>query len=87
MEKKPHPLDPPGVWDNPTNVRRLLHVFYAVCAVLFLFDFVVHRHMVHIWEHLWGYYAIFGWVACVILVLVAKELRKILMRGEDYYDR
>ena len=87
MEKKPHTLDPPGLWDNPRNVKRLLYVFYFICTVLFLVDFFVHRHMIHTWEHLWGFYAIYGWVACVILVLVAKELRKVLMRPDDYYDR
>jgi hypothetical protein len=34
----------------------------------------------------WGFYAIYGFVACVILVLVAKEMRKLVMRDEDYYD-
>ena len=87
MEKKTNPLDPPGIWDNPRNVKKLLYGFYIICGILFLVDFLVHRHMVHSWEYLWGFYAIFGWVACVILVLVAKELRKVLMRTEDYYDR
>ena len=87
MEKKTHPLKPIGLWDNPRNVKRLLYGFYIICAVLFLVDLFVHRHMTHPWEHLWGFYAIYGWVACVILVLVAKELRKVLMRREDYYDR
>ena len=79
--------DPPGLWDDSRNVKRLLLVFYAICAALFLVDFVAHRHTVHPWEHMWGFYAIFGWIACVILVLVAKELRKVLMRREDFYDR
>ena len=26
-------------------------------------------------------------LACVALVLIAKQLRKVLMRPEDYYDR
>ena len=43
--------------------------------------------MVHPFEGLWGFYAIYGFVACVILVLLAKEMRKLLMRDEDYYDR
>jgi len=42
---------------------------------------------VHPFEALWGFYAIYGFVACVVLVLLAKEMRKILMRDEDYYDR
>ena len=38
-------------------------------------------------EGWFGFYALYGFVACVLLVLVAKQLRKILMRDEDYYDR
>lgn len=75
------------IFDNPANVRRVLQALVAVCALLFLADFVVHRHVQHPWEHLWGFYAIYGFVACVILVLVAKEMRKVVMRDEDYYER
>jgi hypothetical protein len=33
-----------------------------------------------------GFYAFYGFVACVLLVLIAKQMRKVLMRKEDYYD-
>ncbi len=73
------------VFDNPRNVKRVLHILYAACAVTLLLDFVIHRHVMHRWEHLWGFYAVYGFVACVLLVLIAKEMRKVLMRSEDYY--
>ena len=38
-------------------------------------------------EHWFGFHGLFGFVACVGLVLTAKALRRILMRPEDYYDR
>ena len=74
------------VFDDPRNVKRLLRVLYVVCAGLVLIDFVHHRHVAHSWENLWGFYAVYGFVACVALVLIAKEMRKLLMRSEDYYD-
>jgi hypothetical protein len=37
-------------------------------------------------ENVIGAYGIYGFVACVALVLTAKELRKLLKRDEDYYD-
>ena len=74
------------IFDDPRNLKRLLRVFFTLCAVLLLLDVVHHRHMIHPWEHLWGFYGIFGFVACVALVLIAKEMRKVLMRPEDYYD-
>lgn len=72
-------------FDKPENIKRVLHVFYAICALLFAADFVIHRHIYHSWEKLPGFYAIFGFVACVVLVLVATQMRKLLMRDEDYY--
>ncbi|MGD8933574.1 MAG: hypothetical protein PVF35_02245 [Gammaproteobacteria bacterium] len=74
------------LFDDPRNVSRLLRVFYAICILLFLLDFILHRHVKHSWEGITGFYAVFGFAACVTLVLVAKQMRKILMRKEDYYD-
>jgi hypothetical protein len=74
------------IFDDPANVKRVIHALYGVCALSLLADFFVDRHVDHPGEALFGFYALYGFVACVILVLVAKELRKVLMRGEDYYD-
>ena len=74
------------LFDNPRNVSWLFRGFYGICIVLFILDFILHRHVTHSWENLSGFYALFGFVACVTLVLTAKQLRKILKRKEDYYD-
>ena len=74
-------------FDDPNNVKRVLYGFYAGCVILFMLDFVIHRHVYHSWENLWGFYPIFGFVACVVLVIIAKWMRTFLMRSEDYYDR
>lgn len=79
--------DKTHIFDKPANVRRVLHLLYVVCALLFILDFVYHRHAVHPWEWLWGFYPVYGFIGCVVLVLVAKEMRKWLMRDEDYYER
>lgn len=82
-----NPRDDKRYWlDRPGSVRLLLWLLYAVCAALLLLDFVYHRHVLHSWEGLWGFYAVFGFAAYVALVLGAKEMRKFLMRDEDYYD-
>ncbi|MFQ5536694.1 MAG: hypothetical protein ACE5GJ_04505 [Gemmatimonadota bacterium] len=80
------PDEPPGMWDKKENVNRLLNVFYALSAILVLLDLVIHRHMVHPWEHIFGFYAWYGFIACWSLVVIAKQMRKVLMRPEDYYD-
>ncbi len=73
------------VFDNPRNVKRVIYVLYAVCAGSFLADWFVERHADHPWESLFGFYSFYGFGACVALVLIAKEMRKIIMRKEDYY--
>ena len=73
-------------FDKKENIQKILNVFYAVCALLFAADFVTHRHIYHSWEKIPGFYALFGFIACVILVLIATQMRKVLMRSEDYYE-
>jgi membrane protein YdbS with pleckstrin-like domain len=75
------------IFDKPENVRRLLRFLYLACVLLLAADLFLHRQVEHSWESLWGFYALFGFVACVSLVLIAKQLRKLLKRPEDYYDR
>lgn len=74
------------LFDNPHNVKRILRSLYVICALLFAMDFIVHRYTMHSWENLWGFYAIYGFVGCVMLVLIAKWMRRFLMRPENYYD-
>ena len=74
-------------WTIPRNVDRLVHGFYVVCGLLLVIDVFVPKHGPFAIEHIYGFYGIFGFVACVALVLIAKQLRRVLMRPEDYYDR
>lgn len=97
---EPSAPEPERFLDRPENVRKLLKVFFALCAVLLLLDLVdligvwtgiewLHykKHPHYSVENWFGFYGIYGLVGCVLLVLAAKVLRLIVMRGEDYYDR
>ena len=72
--------------DN-SNVRRVLYTLYSCCAVLLVIDFLYHRHSVHPWDSWRGFYALYGFVGCVLLVLSAKLLRKLVKRPADYYTK
>ncbi len=74
------------IFDNPRNVKRAIYALYAVCALSIVAELFISRHVDHPWEVLFGFYGVYGFVACTILVLAAKELRKVVMRKEDYYD-
>jgi drug/metabolite transporter (DMT)-like permease len=80
QEQKKH------LFDNPRNVSLVVRGLYLVCIVLILLDFIVHRHISIEWERFPGFYGLFGFIACVAIVLIAILLRKALRRREDYYD-
>lgn len=92
QEHKDEMVGKKHIFDNPRNVKRLIWIFFALCVVILSLDFIIHRHSSFAAgefaaEGWFGFYAIYGFVACVLLVLLATQLRKILMRAEDYYDR
>ena len=73
--------------DSPKNVLVVVRLLCVTCAVVFLLDLTGLRHAEAAWEGWPGFYPLYGFIGCTALVLIAKELRKILMRGEDHYDR
>ena len=84
----PHDPQEKTYWlDDPRNVDRLVHGFYVVGGVLLAIDVFVPKHGPFVIEHVSGFYGIFGFLACVALVLIAKQLRRVLIRPEDYYER
>jgi hypothetical protein len=73
--------------DRSANVGKLYWSVWAICALLVLVEPFVHKHGYFSVENWFGFYGGFGFVACVGLVLAAKGLRRLLKRGEDYYER
>jgi hypothetical protein len=72
--------------DNPKNVDKIYWSVIVVSVLLFLCDALYHKHPEFGIEKVFGFYGIYGFVACVGLVLAAKGLRAWLMRDESYYD-
>ena len=75
------------MFDKPENVKRLLVIFFSSIAILFVVDFFVHKHAHFPFETWPVFYAVFGFVACVLLVLISRfVLRPLVKREEDYYE-
>ena len=78
----------PQYWlDRKENVTTVYRTVWGIGAVLLLAELFLHRHEDFGFAAWFAFYALFGFVACVTLVLTAKALRRILRRPEDYYER
>lgn len=73
--------------DDPRNVTRLYLGLWGLGLLLVVLDWVVERHEDVPLAHAPTFYALYGFIACVLLVLTAKALRRVLKRPEDYYER
>jgi len=73
-------------FDDPKNVRRLIHLFYALLGILLVAEFFIHKHGHFPWEDKPFFFAIYGFVACVGVIFASKVLRYFLKRDEDYYE-
>jgi len=71
--------------DDPRNVDRVVYALYTVCGLLLVIDIFVEKHGPWI-AHLYAFYAWYGFIGAFFLVLAAKQMRRVLMRREDYYD-
>ncbi len=73
--------------DRKENVTKVYWGVWGLCALLFLVEPLVHKHVDFSLENWFGFHGWFGFVVCVGLVLAAKLLRLVVKRPEDYYER
>lgn len=78
--------DRPTASEEPRSFGNIVYVLYAVCALLVVIDLWVPKHGPFAIEYSFGFYAFYGFLVCVGLVVAARWLRAIVMRPEDYYD-
>lgn len=71
--------------DSPKSVHKLIIGLSVLCALLFLTDFVWHRHTKVPGEGLYGFHAIAGFVSFTLIVLGARALRVFIRRDESFY--
>ncbi len=71
---------------SPGKVKILPAIFFISLAVLLIVDFFIHKHAAFDWEGWPNFFAAYGFVSCILLVYLARLLRFLVKRDEDYYD-
>ena len=83
MNQKPEP----SYWlDKPSTLRLIIVTLVLVCIALVAVDFFYHKHGHFDFEQWPGFYAWYGFLSYCLIVLSAKQLRKIIGRKEQYYE-
>ena len=68
------------------NIRTLWVIFIAILIMTVVAGFFVHQHESFGIEDSFGFFAWYGFITCVGMVVFAKLLGIFLKRPEDYYD-
>lgn len=65
----------------------------AILAILFCLDphaFYIfdHPHFIFLWDKMPALHSLFGFIGCVLIIVVSKALGHYwLMKEEDYYEK
>jgi len=73
-------------FDKQKNIKLLWILLYAVCGLLLIPEFFLHREPHFRFDSFWGFFAILGFVTCAILILFSKLIGFVLKVKENYYD-
>jgi hypothetical protein len=72
---------------RPGTIRLLWVIFLLVLALTVLASLFTEGHAVFRLEGSFAFYAWYGFLTCIGMVLIAKLLGRLLHRKDSYYDR
>ena len=71
---------------RPQSIKALWIGFIVVLLLVVLGDFFIHTHVAFEIDGTFGFYAWYGLVTCIAMIVAAKALALLLKRPDDYYD-
>lgn len=72
---------------RPGTIRKIWQVGIAMLTALVLLELLIKVKGYFGVDEWLGFGAAFGFLSCVVMVLVAKVLGFVLKRDEDYYSK
>ena len=69
--------------------RKIMkRIAYAVLILILVIDFFIPRHEIHFFgDGIPGFWSLFGFVACILIILISKWLGHLgIMQDENYYN-
>ena len=75
-----------GWLGSKKNASIAFHGVWILSGLFLAEELLVHLHPYFDAEDQFGFYALFGFAACMAVILGALVLRTLAGRSEDYYD-
>ena len=72
--------------DNPDNVRLLWRGFLLTLALTVAIGAFIDLHPHFPIESWFGFYAVYGFLACLLMIIVAKAMGLLIKRPDTFYE-
>ena len=71
---------------KPGNLKKILALGIAILIITVLAETLIALHPYFAIADFFSFNAAYGFISCVLLVILAKLLGRFIKRREDYYD-
>lgn len=76
-----------GKWFyRKSSIKKLWTFLLILLLLLVMSEFLVKLHPHFKVESIFGFHAAYGFISCVVIVLLSKVLGFLVKRKDDYYD-
>jgi len=70
------------------RTKTMKRIAYAMLILIILIDFFIPHHEIHfIGDGIPGFWSLFGFVACILIILISKCIGRLgIVQDENYYN-
>ena len=70
------------------RTKTMKRIAYAMLILIIVIDYFIPRHEIHfIGDGITGFWSLFGFVACILIILISKWLGHLgIVQDEKYYN-
>ena len=70
------------------RTKTMKKIAYAMLILIIVIDYFIPRHEIHfIGDGIPGFWSLFGFVACILIILISKWIGRLgIMQNENYYN-
>ncbi|MBG91038.1 MAG: hypothetical protein CL521_04400 [Actinobacteria bacterium] len=79
----------PGFFDRPETQKKLWVLLWSACILTMILELSIYRKSYfgeNSIDGIYGFYAIVGFLSCIVTIIVSKGLGIFLKVKEGYYD-